>query len=54
MPPTDLDPTLLEKMRQDWDEQARENARHFIATGNSDWETKKFFNSGGCASFTRF
>jgi SAM-dependent methyltransferase len=46
MPPTDLDPTLLEKMRQDWDERARENARHFIATGQSDWDTKEFFNSG--------
>ncbi|MGA2714535.1 MAG: class I SAM-dependent methyltransferase [Bryobacteraceae bacterium] len=51
MPPTDLDPTLLEKMRRDWDERARENARHFIATGNSDWDTKEFFNSGRLCVF---
>jgi SAM-dependent methyltransferase len=33
-------------MRCEWDERARENARHFIATGNAEWSTEEFFNSG--------
>jgi SAM-dependent methyltransferase len=43
---TALDPSLLDKMRQDWDARARENARHFIATANSDWNTEEFYQSG--------
>jgi SAM-dependent methyltransferase len=46
MPPAELDPSLLEKMRQEWDLRATENARHFIATGNAEWNTEEFFNSG--------
>jgi SAM-dependent methyltransferase len=33
-------------MREDWDARARENARHFIATANSDWNSEDFYNSG--------
>ena len=33
-------------MRADWDKRARENARHFIATGVKDWEDRDFFRSG--------
>jgi ubiquinone/menaquinone biosynthesis C-methylase UbiE len=33
-------------MRCEWDERARENARYFIATGNAEWNTEEFFNSG--------
>jgi len=40
------DPLQLEKMRHDWDERARENARHFIATANSEWNAAEFFESG--------
>jgi ubiquinone/menaquinone biosynthesis C-methylase UbiE len=36
----------LEKMRQDWDARARENARHFVATGREDWSDEEFFRSG--------
>lgn len=46
MPPTELDPSLLEKMRNEWDQRATQNARHFIATGNAEWNTEEFFNSG--------
>jgi ubiquinone/menaquinone biosynthesis C-methylase UbiE len=46
MPPAELDPSLLEKMRHEWDRRATENARHFIATANAEWNTEEFFNSG--------
>ncbi len=46
MPPAELDPSLLEKMRDEWDRRATENARHFIATANAEWNTEEFFNSG--------
>jgi SAM-dependent methyltransferase len=44
--PSQPDPLQLDRMRQDWDERARENARHFIATSNSDWNSAEFFDSG--------
>lgn len=46
MPASSLDASLLEKMRHDWDERARENARHFIATANADWNEHEFYESG--------
>ena len=36
----------LEKMRQDWDRRARENARHFVDTSKHDWSDQEFFASG--------
>jgi ubiquinone/menaquinone biosynthesis C-methylase UbiE len=36
----------LEKMRQDWDRRARENARHFVDTSKTDWSDQEFFASG--------
>lgn len=36
----------LEKMRRDWDERARENARYFVNTERSDWTDDDFFRSG--------
>jgi ubiquinone/menaquinone biosynthesis C-methylase UbiE len=36
----------LEKMRQDWDQRARENARYYVATGQEDWTDQEFFASG--------
>jgi SAM-dependent methyltransferase len=36
----------LEKMRDDWDERARENARHYVATGQGAWTDDEFFSSG--------
>jgi cyclopropane fatty-acyl-phospholipid synthase-like methyltransferase len=36
----------LEKMRADWDARARENARHYVATGQTDWSDEEFFRSG--------
>lgn len=33
-------------MKRDWDERARENARHYVATGKSEWTDEEFFASG--------
>lgn len=36
----------LAKMREDWDQRARDNDRHFIATLKQDWADEDFFASG--------
>ena len=36
----------LELMKRDWDRRARENARHFVATGRTEWTDQDFFASG--------
>src|SRR2546422_8800571 len=36
----------IEKMRRDWDERARENARHYVVTGQREWTDDEFFRSG--------
>src|SRR2546423_5314593 len=36
----------LKKMRHDWDERAKENARYYVATGKSEWTDEEFFRSG--------
>ncbi len=36
----------LEKMRQDWDERARENARYYVNTASEHWTDEEFFASG--------
>lgn len=41
-----LDASILDKMREDWDQRARENARHYIATANSTWNEREFYESG--------
>jgi ubiquinone/menaquinone biosynthesis C-methylase UbiE len=41
--PTTLD---LEKMRQEWDERARENARHYVASAQEQWNDEDYFRSG--------
>jgi SAM-dependent methyltransferase len=46
MTPVETDPQLLERMRAEWDERARENARFFIATANEAWTDEQFFESG--------
>ncbi|BDC50461.1 hypothetical protein F183_A27770 [Bryobacterales bacterium F-183] len=40
-----LEEQLL-KMRRDWDERAKENARYYVATGNENWSDEEFFASG--------
>jgi SAM-dependent methyltransferase len=36
----------LRKMRDDWDDRARQNALHFIADGRTDWAEADFYASG--------
>jgi ubiquinone/menaquinone biosynthesis C-methylase UbiE len=36
----------LTKMREDWDARARENARHYVVTGQESWSDEEFFASG--------
>jgi len=36
----------LEKMRREWDERARENARFYVDTARRDWTDDQFFQSG--------
>jgi SAM-dependent methyltransferase len=36
----------LERMRRDWDARARSNARHYVATGQTEWTDETFLASG--------
>jgi len=36
----------LEKMREDWDQRAKENARYYVNTANKRWTDEEFFASG--------
>jgi ubiquinone/menaquinone biosynthesis C-methylase UbiE len=36
----------LQKMRDDWDQRARENARYYVANGTTAWTDEDFFASG--------
>ncbi len=38
--------SLAESMRRDWDERARKDAFHYIATWGQDWDPASFFASG--------
>ena len=33
-------------MRRDWNRRARENARHYVVTGQHEWSDEEFFQSG--------
>ena len=37
---------LERKMREEWDQRARENARYYVNTERSDWTDDEFFRSG--------
>ena len=37
---------LATRMRDEWDQRARENARHYVATGKLDWNDEEYFESG--------
>ncbi len=38
--------TVTDAMKRDWDERARKNAFHYIASWRSDWDPRSFFESG--------
>ncbi|HVY93252.1 MAG TPA: class I SAM-dependent methyltransferase [Bryobacteraceae bacterium] len=37
---------ITRKMREEWDQRARENARHYVATGRTEWSDEEYFESG--------
>src|SRR4051794_26203508 len=37
---------LIEKMRREWDQRARENHRHYIVNSQLDWSDEDFVASG--------
>jgi SAM-dependent methyltransferase len=37
---------ILNKMRTEWDDRAKENARHYVATLRDNWTDADFFESG--------
>jgi ubiquinone/menaquinone biosynthesis C-methylase UbiE len=41
-----MDDRVLRKMREDWDERARENAQYYIATSTKEWDDREFYRSG--------
>ena len=45
MPGLEITKQLL-RMRRDWDRRARENARHYVVTGQPQWTDQEFFQSG--------
>ncbi|MGP0074132.1 MAG: class I SAM-dependent methyltransferase [Bryobacteraceae bacterium] len=36
----------LQKMREDWDQRAKENARYYVNTATMEWTDEQFFASG--------
>ncbi len=36
----------LRRMRRDWDRRAKENARHFVLTGQPAWSDEEFYRAG--------
>ncbi len=36
----------LRRMRRDWDRRARENARHYVLTGQESWTDEEFYRAG--------
>jgi ubiquinone/menaquinone biosynthesis C-methylase UbiE len=43
---TQVNMTTTDLMRQDWDERARKDAFHYIASWRKDWSPESFFESG--------
>jgi hypothetical protein len=37
---------LEQRMREEWDQRARENARYYVNTERNDWTDDEFFHSG--------
>ena len=37
---------ITRRMRRDWNQRARENARHYVVTGQPQWTDEEFYRSG--------
>ncbi|MDP9169405.1 MAG: class I SAM-dependent methyltransferase [Acidobacteriota bacterium] len=44
--PPPVAPSVVEKMREEWDQRARENARYYVATAQEKWTDEEYFESG--------
>ena len=38
--------SIAERMRKDWDDRAKENARYYVNTATREWTDNEFFASG--------
>jgi ubiquinone/menaquinone biosynthesis C-methylase UbiE len=43
---TESQNAVLDRMREDWDERARENAEYYIVNWTREWDQREFFRSG--------
>src|SRR5215467_5066385 len=41
-----MDTHILEKMRSDWDDRAKENAEYYVQNAQKKWDQRDFFRSG--------
>ena len=41
-----MDHHVLVQMRNDWNTRALENAEHYVANAQEQWERREFFRSG--------
>ncbi|HKW98782.1 MAG TPA: class I SAM-dependent methyltransferase [Bryobacteraceae bacterium] len=41
-----MDKNWIDRMREDWNKRARENARHYVQNAAFQWEDREFFRSG--------
>src|SRR3954470_2717083 len=41
-----IEKSLVEKMRREWDDRAKENARYYVATAQASWSDEEYFESG--------
>jgi ubiquinone/menaquinone biosynthesis C-methylase UbiE len=44
--PEVLDSSTLHTMREDWDQRARTNAKHYVQSAKEDWDEREFLRSG--------
>jgi ubiquinone/menaquinone biosynthesis C-methylase UbiE len=41
-----MDARILNKMRSDWNDRAKENAQHYVQNEKEQWDRREFFRSG--------
>ncbi len=41
-----MDTRVLNKMRSDWNDRAKENAQYYVQSEKKDWDEREFFRSG--------
>jgi ubiquinone/menaquinone biosynthesis C-methylase UbiE len=41
-----MDSRILERMRSDWNDRAKENAQYYVQNATKEWDAREFFRSG--------